>query len=65
MEELILKERKFKEDLVNLVNNSQLPAIIIKPIISEMYEQIAMLEQKQYEEALKIKAEKEEKKEEK
>ena len=60
MEELILKQMKFKEDLVNLINDSHLPALIIKPIISETFEQITILEQRQYEEALKIKAEKEE-----
>lgn len=53
MEELILKEREFKEKLVKLINESQLPAFIIKPVIKETFEQLNLVEQKQYENAVK------------
>ena len=52
MEELILKEREFKVKIVELINNSSLPAFIIKPTLKELFEQINLLEQQQYEKAL-------------
>lgn len=57
MEDLIINERKFRDDLVNLVNNSNLPAFIIKPIVQELLQQIGALEEQQYNEALNIKEE--------
>lgn len=53
MEELIINERKFREDFANLINNAKLPAIIIKPIIKDMFEQLTIQEQQQYELAIK------------
>ena len=64
MEELILKERKFKEEIVKAINNSNLPAFILKPTIKEVLVQIESVEQQQYEEALRIKQKKEQEKEE-
>ena len=55
MEELILKEREFKEKLVELINNSNLPAFIIKPTLKELFEQLNLLEQQEYQNALKSK----------
>ncbi len=62
MEEIIIKEREFKEKLVKVINESQLPAFIIKPLIKELFEQVSILEQQQYEQACanKDKKEKEE-----
>lgn len=51
MDELIIKEREFKEKLVQLINESQLPAFVIKPTLKEMFEQVNVLEQQQYEQA--------------
>lgn len=51
MEELIIKEREFKEKLVQLINESQLPAFVIKPALKEIFEQVNILEQQQYETA--------------
>ena len=55
MEELILNERKLKENLVQAVNDSKLPAFIIKPILKELLGQVNILEQQQYEQAMKSK----------
>lgn len=60
MEEIILKEREFKEKLIQVVNSSELPAFIIKSDLKEMYEQVTLLEQQQYEQAKKNKKNKEE-----
>ena len=49
MEELILKEREFRDKIVELINTSGLPAFILKPIIKEVYDQLIVLEQQQYE----------------
>jgi hypothetical protein len=53
MEELIINERKFREDFANLINNAILPAIILKPILKDMFEQLTIQEQQQYELAIK------------
>ena len=47
MEELIVKEREIRNQLEELVNNSGLPALILKPIARDFYEQISQLEQTQ------------------
>lgn len=62
MDELIIKEREFKEKLVQGINESGLPACMIKPALKEMFEQASVLEQQQYEIACanKDKKEKEE-----
>lgn len=57
MEDIILKERSFKENIVQVVNNSELPAFIVKPILKDLFEQVSLLEQQQYEQAKKIKEE--------
>jgi len=65
MEEVILKEREVREKIVDVINTSGLPAIILKPIIKEVYEQLINVETQQYEHAKiykqKINEEKEEK----
>ena len=60
MEELILKEREFKEKIVAVINNSNLPAFIIKPTLKDLIGQIELLEQQQYQKALNSKEEKDE-----
>ena len=60
MDELILKERDIREKIVELINNSGLPAVMLKPIFKEMYEQICKIEEEQYNIALKNKGKKEE-----
>lgn len=52
MEELILKERKTREELVQVVNNAGLPAFILKPILKDLFEQVNVLEKQQYEQAV-------------
>lgn len=61
MEDLILKERETKEKLVELLNTCGLPAFVLKPIIKDVYEQLNILEQQQYELAQKNLKGKEEK----
>lgn len=53
MEDLILKEREFKEKIVETINKSNLPAFILRPTLKELFDQITLLEQQQYEQALK------------
>ena len=66
MEELIIKEKEFREKIAELINNSGIPAIMIKPILKELYEQLNILEVQQYNNAIdKQKNSKEENKTEK
>ena len=62
MEEIIMKERETKEKIVDVINQSNLPAFILKPMIKDLFEQISQLEEQQYQEALKLKEEKKKKK---
>lgn len=62
MDELILKERETREKVVDLINNSGLPAVMLKPIFKEMYDQISSIEAQQYNQALANKKEKKSKK---
>lgn len=63
MEELIIKERELRENTVQEINNSGLPAFILKPIFKEIYEQLQSIETQQYNTA-KENLEKKKKKEE-
>lgn len=57
MEEIILMKREFEENLVKLINESNLPAFILKPIIKDLFEQLNIAEQQQLEQAQKNKKE--------
>ena len=48
MDELILKEKETKENLVKIINESGLPAMILKPMLKEFLEQLNIVEQQQY-----------------
>lgn len=58
MEEIILKKREFEENLVNLINESNLPAFVLKPVVKDLFEQLNLLEQQQFEQAQKMKEKK-------
>ena len=62
MEEIILKRKEFEEELVELINNSNLPAFVLKPIIKDLFEQLNILDQQQLEQAKKMKQEEQAKK---
>ena len=55
---LILAERKFREELVELVNNyNEIPAFTRKTAVKELYEQLILLEQSEYAKAEQLKQE--------
>lgn len=54
MEELIIKEHETKEGLVKLINECGLPAILLKPMIKEVYEQLEIIAQQQYTQAQEV-----------
>ena len=61
MDELILKEREYRDKLTQISNEIGLPAFIMKAVVKDLFEQLNNLEQQQYQQALAIKKEKEEK----
>ena len=67
MEDLIIQAHEIKQELVNTINNSGLPAFVLEPIIKDIYEQILKEDNRQYQEAIQTKEQKkeEQKKEEK
>lgn len=62
MEDLILQERETREKLVEVINNSKLPAILLKPMLEELLSQVSALEEQQYKMAKETKEKEENKK---
>lgn len=60
--EQIIKNQEFKEKLAQVINESGLPAFIMKSTLKELFEQVIILEQQQYEQALNTVNEKEKEK---
>lgn len=58
MDNSILKIYQFKEELIQKINNSNLPAVIVKFIIKDLLSEVEKIELQQYQEA-KINQEKE------
>lgn len=52
MDEIILSERKAREDIVKVINECGLPAFILKPIFKEILEQINIMVEEQYNQAI-------------
>lgn len=46
---LILRNEEFKEELVKLINKSELPAFILKTNIENVYKQLSEIEMQQLE----------------
>lgn len=55
MDEIVLDERKLRESLANLLNEIKLPAVIKKYALREMLNQLDIIEQKEFEQALEAK----------
>lgn len=55
MDEIVLDERKLRESLANLLNEIKLPAVIKKYALREMLNQLDIIEQKEFEQALESK----------
>lgn len=45
---LSIQVEEFKTDIIKLINDSKLPALVVKPIIKDLYEQLTVQEQMQY-----------------
>lgn len=45
---LVLKVKEAENRIIATINNSQLPAFIMKPIIEKVYNQLINLEQEEY-----------------
>lgn len=52
MEELIIREQETREKIVQVLNEANLPACMLEPILKEMYEQVSKLKDEQYKNAL-------------
>lgn len=59
MDEIIIRERELKEELVNAINKSNLPALILAPILESLLGQVNILKEKEYNQALENRKEKE------
>lgn len=45
---LSIQVEEFKANIIKLINDSKLPALVAKPIIKDLYEQLTVQEQMQY-----------------
>ena len=52
MEELIIKEHQIREKLVQTINDAELPAFILEPIIKDIYNEINKIKEQQYNNAI-------------
>lgn len=55
MDEIVLEERKLRESLASILNEIKLPAVIKKYALREMLEQLNIIEQKEFEQAVEAK----------
>lgn len=55
MDEIVLEERKLRESLASILNEIKLPAVIKKYALREMLNQLDIIEQKEFEQALEAK----------
>lgn len=60
--EMIYQNDKLKENIINDINDSKLPAFAVEAILKSLHEQVANIAQQQSEEAKKWKEEEELKK---
>lgn len=50
--DLIIKERELREKIAEMINTSGLPAFVLKPIMQDFFNQLNVLEERQYQEAI-------------
>lgn len=65
MQNIIIANQKFQENIVNLVNNSGLPAFIMKQTLKDVVDLLEQLEEQQLQEAVQNEEKKEKKEAEK
>lgn len=53
--DLIIAERQTKEKIAEIINQSGLPAFILKAMMQDFFNQLNIIEQQQYQEAMGIK----------
>lgn len=59
---IIVREKEVRQQIMQIINESNLPAFIVRTILKDYYEQLEPIEQQQYQEALAEEQKKEEKK---
>lgn len=62
--DLIIQERETKKQLVQIINESRLPAFVLQYMFKEIYDELCNLSQKEYAKALCLEKEKNKKEEE-
>ena len=50
-QDIIIKEREIKQQLIDIINKADLPAFLLQYIFKELYEQLENLVEQQYNEA--------------
>lgn len=45
----IIKLKETEEKIINLLNSSDIPAFVLKPMVEKIYRQLEILEQQEYE----------------
>lgn len=45
----IIKLKEIEEEIINIINSSNVPPFVLKPTIEKIYRQLEILEQQEYE----------------
>jgi len=61
MEEVIVKAHEIKQKLVEIINDSNLPAVILKPMMEDLCRQLEKEEERQLQQAYAVVEQKKEK----
>ena len=53
MDEILIQEQEVRKKIVDLLNDCGLPAIVVEPILKDVLQEVVLIKQQQYANALK------------
>ena len=53
MDEILVQEQELRKKIADLLNEANLPAIVVEPILKDVLQEVILIKQQQYAQALK------------
>lgn len=53
MDEILIQEQELRKKIAELINEANLPAIVVEPILKDVLQEVVLIKQQQYANALK------------
>lgn len=53
MDEILVQEQELRKKIADLLNEANLPAIVVEPILKDVLQEVVLIKQQQYANALK------------